>query len=1148
MRKSILSCLMLLTVLTHPLAVGSINASADNWQTETTRLPVSFSSTSDSVRLTVQPGTRKQHRIILSPARDGDLLQVIQQTREENGSWKRESLRNLLFWPSEARNLAVLEEDEVERQSCLNRSLRLRLDYEDTRWSIWLEGQMIASLNWEEQPESPFEISTTGNAVVGSSSAFSRKEIDEHYELVELPGINPAEISSELIHVNGIPFEVWDNGNRELSLEHAGWPDVQRDPAGFNQAYDGGPYFIGDPRMPFTQVRNDYFTHAYVLAYAEDKPDTINRFTLRIGRRVGGYGDQSQVVTRDYTAEVPLGKSDLQYDQFHLIKVPLHELFPLLVEGDVLDIEITKEIRLARRSPDPNSFRWRPLGLTSNVKIAAITLEKSPLQMDVQFANYGNVFEQGSPAQATITLSNRTNTDIEYMLEVDDTSENNHQYKDTLSSDTSIDYAISVPNQTLGVYPFRATLTNTSNQTLLDYETSYGILPGKERQYRAESSIGLGGAGGGRHFTPMDHEKIAQLYELIGMHYINSLTMTAEMRERYGLRQGYVISMRPGNGGSAAILERREERIAEHPDQLPQLLVFHEDGISGSHATRIPDIFHDRPPYQLNEEERTRFSMMYDEAVRTGELFRKHHPDVQIQLGNGSLVVREEFYRHQFPSELFDSGGNENPSFSRIPEVQPPDMIGNNSSLWMDRQLLNHYGYADKVVTQCHETIFPSTNPGNLSLSTHANYLVRHYLHSLAWEMPQIRGGGLFDKGNSYKNSNWGQTGLFTARPDIAPKPAALQMAVFTKVMDGAKYEGFLDTGSESTYLMRFRLKDNRELFPFWTVRGLRDLHLELQGSDHLTLVSSEGEEQTLSSETGEFTVQASASVSYIQIPEDASLRILSLGIPQYPDSQPSGQTALVDTLGDLEKWEVQEEKNPLLEFYTPLTPRRKGNFQIESVAQFEGREDVLRITPLPLDHGKPTMPMYTELRANSPILLPGQPVEVGLWVNGNSSWGRIIFELKDASGQQWTSIGARSKRGGTPWMADWLGKELADQYEPGEKADWNTDDAWGLSRINFDGWRYLGIPLPGNYPGEHYPWPANSQWRWDKDGVVHYPLTVTAIFIELPEKTLHLKRYEAPRRKEIYIHNLMSVENDQMHSAKSVAEEAVDSKQVHID
>ena len=92
---------------------------------------------------------------------------------------------------------------------------------------------------------------------------------------------------------------------------------------------------------------------------------------------------------------------------------------------------------------------------------------------------------------------------------------------------------------------------------------------------------------------------------------------------------------------------------------------------------------------------------------------------------------------------------------------------------------------------------------------------------------------------------------------------------------------------------------------------------------------------------------------------------------------------------------------------------------------------------------------------------------------------------------------------------------------------DSNTDDVLGLSRINFDGWRWLAFPLPGNYPGEHHPWPANSQWRWDKDGVVHYPLTFKRLIVELPEKVLHVKTFAPPPRPEVYLKDLSVGQDD---------------------
>ncbi|MGB2820516.1 MAG: hypothetical protein WBF17_06010, partial [Phycisphaerae bacterium] len=77
----------------------------------------------------------------------------------------------------------------------------------------------------------------------------------------------------------------------------------------------------------------------------------------------------------------------------------------------------------------------------------------------------------------------------------------------------------------------------------------------------------------------------------------------------------------------------------------------------------------------------------------------------------------------------------------------------------------------------------------------------------------------------------------------------------------------------------------------------------------------------------------------------------------------------------------------------------------------------------------------------------------------------------------------------------------------------------------------------PGNYPGEHYPWPANSQWRCDKDGIVHYPLTLRKLVVVLPEKVLHLRTWAPPPRPEIYLAELFAGQGDTVRLKGSVAE-----------
>src|SRR5262249_19639272 len=148
----------------------------------------------------------------------------------------------------------------------------------------------------------------------------------------------------------------------------------------------------------------------------------------------------------------------------------------------------------------------------------------------------------------------------------------------------------------------------------------------------------------------------------------------------------------------------------------------------------------------------------------------------------------EEYYRRKFPAELFDSAGNESAAFARPPEAQPPDCVAHNAGVWMDRQLLEGYGYKDKPVTHCYELCYPCTNPGNLDERTQADYLVRHALHSLAWGMPHIKIGCLSDMGNSYYFSNWGASGFCRSKPELSVKPSFVAFATLTRVLDGAKF------------------------------------------------------------------------------------------------------------------------------------------------------------------------------------------------------------------------------------------------------------------------------------------------------------------------------------------------------------------------
>ncbi len=883
---------------------------------------------------------------------------------------------------------------------------------------------------------------------------------------------------------------------------------------------------IHDPRMPVLRVPVADYVAAHVLAVADDDPELAAAFTVRAGRygRTGNdqdvqYDFYSPVPRRGQAKDVEPGRV-LQTGAgplFH-VRVPMETAFAQDIQK-FIEIELTKEVRLARRAPDPNRYRYRPLGLPSGVRIAAITLEQSPLQMRVSSKEVGHAFVEPQQPTFQVTLRNITSKAQEYNLTLEathfDGSTTQTQAKGKVEANASAELSIPVPTNKRGYHDLAVALAGADKKTLLRRQTSFALLPPDTRKHRDRSPFGTYNFGGA-HYTSSDMDEMGPLYVKLGMRY-GMFGASPEMRKKYGLVKGNEPNI--GNG-----LAAYEKIRANHPDVPPAVLLFHETTISGRHANRTADLFHDRPPYKLNEKEEKHVKDLMDKGIQSAKAMREKYPNVHIRLGNGAMPTKEEFYRHKFPAELFDSAGNEAGTYSSLPEAQPPDWLAGNASLWMDRQLLDAYGYKDKAVTMCHEVCYPATNPGNLDPGTQADYFVRHAMHALAWGLPEFRPGLITDVGGNYRNGFWGSSGFCRARPEYNVKPSFVAFATMTLVLDGAQFVRVLPTPSASIYAMEFKMPGGGQVYSLWTIHGQRPVKLQTTKNASWKLIDSQANEVPLKT-TGN-TIEVKVSPSPVYVVGKGTLTFAEAGQPEYAD-RPAGKMTLLSPLAKLDDWVVEEGRNAELEFYSFMIPRRRGDFGFEPLPAFEGKEQVLRVTPRPIKHGKDTMPMYAVLAHKKGIPVAGTPTEVGLWVNGNSAWGRMMFEFEDATGQRWISIGAQEPKDINPWIDNGIPKDLLEKFpNPGINA-WNTDDNWGHSRINFDGWRYLAMPLPGNYPGERYHWPANSQWRWDKDGIVHYPLTFKKLIVELPEKTLHMKTFAPVRRPEIYLKDLVVGQGD---------------------
>lgn len=932
----------------------------------------------------------------------------------------------------------------------------------------------------------------------------------------------------------GIPFDLIESADsNNLFLSSAEWSDWEKDPASFYADYDKLPEQASAQR-PLFQIPVADYAAVYLLA----STDPSAEFSPDISFRLGAIDHSKRLVMHDFSAVVPreneshgvgvVKQIDTGNGHLFLIRVPLGKsLAQDFKDRWYLDLEVTKALRLAIRAPDPCRFQIRPLGLPSGVRIYGMTLKRSPVQMEVTSDESGHVFNEPQIPTFLVTLRNPSSREITGMLKATATdfygTATTLEHKEKVTLPPGRSQAIDLPIKTpMRGYHDLVVSFDPGNGDIMERHTTFAALAPDTRKHRDESPFGTWDFNG-VHYTPDDPSITGPLYVKAGLRY-GMFKDSEATRHKYGILNGQDQKILATEAdphkhvaAKAALLK------ANYPNEgdPKRWMIFHETIISEAHITRLPDMFSDQPPYKLNKKEKERFEELWDIAQRGAKAIKAHYPATEIYFGNGPANILEEFVRNKFPKELLGSRGNEAGSFQRIPETQF-DPVANNSSLWMDRQILDHYGYKDTPLKQCYEIGSLSTNPGNLSPQTHASYLIRHMIHSLVWEIPVIRPGMIADAGNSYYFSHWGASGLCYAWPNISPKPAYVAFATMTQALDGASFSRVIETESPTTYAVEFKRRDDKIVTCLWTVRGSRELGLELSSETEGTSASVTdlmGNPTDLVVEGGKAKIRISSAPLFLET--SAPLLAISPGATQHA-KHPSGKSVVISPLHTLADWTIEGGRDLELESYNFLCHRRKGNFNYREVAAFAGEGEVLEVKPnLPVP-GKVYAPMYSVLKANTPLEIPGQPTEIGLMVHGNGGWGRVIFELEDASGQRWISIGAE-RDGDPPNQLEGLVSTNA-TTELGVTAkinDWNSDDVWGRSYINFEGWRYLRFPLPGNYPGEKYHWPFNSQWRWDKDGVVYYPLKFKRLIITLPEKVLRFKSFAPIKKQEIYLKDL---------------------------
>jgi hypothetical protein len=165
---------------------------------------------------------------------------------------------------------------------------------------------------------------------------------------------------------------------------------------------------------------------------------------------------------------------------------------------------------------------------------------------------------------------------------------------------------------------------------------------------------------------------------------------------------------------------------------------------------------------------------------------------------------------------------------------------------------------------------------------------------------------------------------------------------------------------------------------------------------------------------------------------------------------------------------------------------------------QWAKQADVWQITLEDPPKERPLAAWYGVFKPPKPIDIPGKARALGIWANGHSNWGRIIYEIEDAKGEIWQSIGA--------------------------KDEWNCDDVHSWSYFNFDGRRYIEFPLPNHQPGDNYREKDTVWWNYSAEGIVDLPVKLTRIIIEMRTHNVYVTDLVPVADRSVQLADLMAV------------------------
>jgi len=778
---------------------------------------------------------------------------------------------------------------------------------------------------------------------------------------------------SAVVQIDGVPFVVQGAGEGRLAVMDVAAEQWKR--ASWSEGTG----------MPMAPLPHRWYSTAHLLLHLEDGADKTPAmgFGLRVLEMSGG--DLKNI----YVGEVPVRSCDAGVtvrpvpelgDGWFLASVPVN---PAAL------MRLGSAAYFTRPWTVANGFPPRPHGQPSALRVAACTVEEAGIELSVQGNGLGNVYDELANPSLTGVLRNRTETTVTVAITSDlmpyerESSRRAFELRLEPGQEETFD-ALAAPITERGHYRVRV-VADGGPAGRVDYRTNIGVLAPDTRK-RINSPFGCWG----RLSTDGSTDEQS--------HY---LKVKAGVDFWMGIND-QVIRMNAEVPDDA----KAEEIVKSLRPDLRVLMLGWEHNWGRGHTFAFPRVIAEGQPEVLPDDKKEQADKTADAWRRVAKTVRKLRPEVKISLGNSAVNFSVPFLERGFkPGVEFDYFGTEEGIFSTSPE-QPATAIGNTN--WWAKAICEHFGLGEVPLFHS-ESVYFSTGPGfsRMSERTQAGYYVRTYLLGYPYNSVFGLAGALVDSSSRYIYSNWGASGYCNQAPECSPKLSYVAFATLTQLLDGAKYEGRLETGTTSVYALKFARRPANPVCVQWNLRGERNVTLKLKplkGKDLSNLEVFDAINRPVAiAKDGD---QASLIISELPIyVSGAEVTQIQPGANVEPTLPPR---TLLSSLENVADWQVDTEPDTAFEAPGEWTgvPNVMGKFDVSylpGVAPETGGNGAMVFQQKPLEGTHGLIPRYVSLRARpgTEVTIPKGTTRLGVWIRGNSTWAAVKFGVVNQRGQR---------------------------------------------------------------------------------------------------------------------------------------------------